>query len=181
MTSVPAAAKLAAVTLSERVEFAWKRSGLSMRALGREIGKSEEYVQKLISRGAKRPDVAALAGIARVSHVSEAWLLWEKGSPDDAPAEGPRVEREPQPLYSDGEAPILANLPGWPDLVAAAQALDEARGVPSWAFELLGHSNALMTIPLVPAAVVDLAKAVAKYTTPADAEAKLRELRERRG
>lgn len=173
-----------AVTVGDRIELARERIGVSFAELGRRAGIPGQTITNAVRTARTRPDYVpdakTVRAIAIAAGVSEVWLLTGKGSPDET-SDGPRVEREPQPAYAESEAPILANLPGWADLVTAAQGLDEARSVPAWAFELLGYSNGLILVPLVPSSLVDMAKAIVRYVAPTEAEAKLRELRAKKG
>ncbi len=174
MTTVPADAKLRGVKLSERVKLVAQRSGMSLRALSASIGKSEEYLQKIIERDAKRPDAQALAALAAKVGVSEGWLIHGRGSPDDrddhvqAPAPEDVDVAGQRSVVADAERtarPLLENLPEWPELLAGARqiAADRGRDVPDWAWTALARSGGLVTGSLSAAAVFDLAKTYADH------------------
>jgi len=166
-------------TLPDRIGELAKERGWSMREFARRAGLPDGYVGTIVSRLRRNPasgiEMDTLEKIARAAGVRVEWLA--TGNGQKASDEGPRIERDPSVGYSESEAPILANLPDWPELPAAARALDAARGVPAWAFEVLAYSNGLLTVPLLPGAIVDLAKTVTKYVAPSEAEATLQKLR----
>jgi len=58
----------------------WNARSLSLKA-----GQSEGYVRKLTEREPKRPDVSALAEIARLARVSPEWFIFGRGTPEGAP------------------------------------------------------------------------------------------------
>ncbi len=170
--------RLPVATIGDRIEELKTRKGFSSLAqLAEACGGLPRQTLSHIVRESRRnpafrPDLSTLAKVADGTGVTVAWLLGEAATEVDV-----TEERVHDASTSEFEAPRLMNLPGWPDLVATAQALDEARGVPQWAFDLLGWSNGLVTVPLVPSSIVELAKLVMKYTSPADAEAALSKLR----
>lgn len=128
VTTVLAARTLHAVKLSERVKFAWERSGLSKRALSDAAGKSPDYVQKLIERDAKRPDIVALAKIAELAKVSEAWLIHGRGNHNDP-------STSTTALRTDDGRVRYVDLANWPELLASARL--EEPDMPEWVWEKL--------------------------------------------
>jgi transcriptional regulator with XRE-family HTH domain len=110
-----------AVDLWERVRFACERSGRSMRSLSEAIQRDPKYVQKLIERKATRPDIEALAALARELNVQETWLVYGRGSPDAA---GVPDDRTPQPTPV---APSVASIDGSPLERALGEAFDHTR------------------------------------------------------
>lgn len=142
--------------------------------------KSDAYVGMVIRGDIKMPGPDKLDAIARVAPVSLAWLITGKGSPDDI-NDGPRLEREPQPTYSDGEAPFNFNLPNWNALALAALALPDAEGLPVCFVEIIGYDNGLLTGPLKPEGVLKSAKFTQQNRTPEEVEAMLVTLRAKHG
>lgn len=174
VTTVPTRGNTLPVELWERVKVACERSGRSMRSLSEAIERDPKYVQKLIERSATRPDAVAMAALARETGVSEAWLVYGRGSPDDrddvaqAPAPEDVDVAGQRPVATDAartHRPLLENLPDWPELLAGAKqiAADRGREIPDWAWATLAKSGGLLTGPLTSAAVFDLGKTYADH------------------
>lgn len=67
--------------LRNRVEIAWKLSGLSQRALSRKAKRSDSFVESILNRRSKSPEVSGLRAIALAANVDPDWLLIGKGQP----------------------------------------------------------------------------------------------------
>lgn len=153
--------------------------GVLLRA-AKSFDVSHTILSEILS-GGRGAGMKVLAALSKHTGRTIDDILYGDSPPDTGERGVMRIEREPSHAYAESEAPMLENLPDWPELVATAQSLDEARGVPAWAFEFLGISNGLSTVPMVPSAIVDLAKTCMRYTVRAEAEAKIREVRARQG
>lgn len=153
--------------------------GVLLRA-AKSFDVSHTILSEILS-GGRGAGMKVLTALSRHTGRTMDDLLYGDSPPEAGERAGVHLEREPTPVYAESEAPMLENLPDWGELVATAQSLDEARGVPAWAFEFLGISNGLSTVPMVPSAIVGLAKTCMRYTSRTDAEAKIREIRARQG
>ena len=165
-------------TLAARIEAVLARLGVSARELSRRAGLHETQVSLVLSRLKKNPDsevsVPTMRAIARGAGVSEAWLLTGRGSPDDRddhvqPAPPDEVDvAGRRPVAQDAARtarPLFEHLPDWPELLAGARqiAQDRGRDIPEWAWGALAKSSGLLTGPLSPSAVFDLAKTYADH------------------
>lgn len=167
-------------SVRERVKLVLERTGWSQRELARRAElPSKSHVSLILTKLGENVRPETLRAIAKAANVSEAWLLTGSGSPDLQ--DGPHVEREPQPAYSESEAPYLFNTAGWDQVVRAAMDLEGADRVPTPFFEMAGYVNEVMTGPPTPDGILTVAKTVMRFRTVEQAEKLLEELRAKHG
>lgn len=130
-------------------------AGGSARALSVKAGLSDTHVGQLArGRIGKRPADQTLRAIARAAGISAHWLATGEGAMLDADG-----------TYSaPDEPPMFFQLPGWPELAAAARDLDPA--IPAWALDTLARSRPILSLPVTPSVVAELARIVMRHVAP---------------
>ena len=164
----------AVTTVAARVRSVLDRTGWSQRELSRRAGLASATIGWILGHPDRTTELDTIEKIARAAGVSSAWLATGRGSPDDRddhvqPAPPDEVDvAGRRPVAQDAARtarPLFEHLPDWTELLAGARqiAQDRGRDIPEWAWGALAKSSGLLTGPLSPSAVFDLAKTYADH------------------
>lgn len=141
--------------VSERIRHLMELRGWSARQLSIRAGLTESHVTLLLRRGASKAEAATLGKIAAAGDVALEWLLSGDGAMAEA-APAPRVESSGDPKFED--------IPGYAESLPVAKRLRPEH--PEYIWQTLSAAGPLLTGPITPAMLADLADVLLKYTVP---------------
>lgn len=127
----------------------WTPYELSKRA-----GLSDSHIGLVLKRGTSRTGAETLRRIAQGAGVSERWLMT---------GEGPKTPSAPSDVevVPEESDPRMRNRAGYDGHLSAAMALRPQH--PRYVWDALGNADPLLTVPLTPSLLADLADVLVKY------------------
>lgn len=148
-------------TLGDRIQYILDRvpspSGekWNAKSLSQAAGLPSDAHVGMLKRGTVKTGRGdTLAKIASAARVSLRWLSTGEGSPTDD-------DNESRAPGGESSEPKFANIPHWDHIRATAKTLEPS--IEDWALDIVAQSHPMLTAPLTPGMVVDLARVVMKH------------------
>lgn len=154
---------------------------LGRRAVPPMKGQTITHIIRMRDDPDYEPDTSTLRRIADGTGYSHAWLATGRGPRRTDAGDGEAAQAHPPDDSAGASIPALGNVPNWPRLIELAVKLDDARGVPLWAFEMSADAFPLALAPTTPEGLLSVAKLAMRHHTPEEGEAWLASKRAKQG